>query len=273
MTVYIEYAALDNLFLDFILLRAAGLTVRRKEKLWRLWVAAAFGTAFALVFPFLSLPAVVLILLKLLSAAFMVWLAGSYRSFGRYLTVYALFLGYTFAAGGCMIGLFSVFRADYTLDGAFGYFSPLPVGVVAILVYLAAAVGVRVLRAAGKKRKALCFRMKCAVERSGVRVEAEGFLDSGNRLYDGKTGSPVVIASRALASALFSERIAGSTRARWLEFSTLAGKSRMLLFEIDKLWIYNGDEPNILTNVTVGISPDHFRGGEDYDLILHPALV
>ena len=271
MTVYIEYAFLDNLLLDYALLSVAIATLRVERKRWIVFLSALIGTAFALITPYLSLSVVFLTLYKLLVGALMVWTAISVKRAKTYFLLYALFLGYTFAAGGLIFGVFSVFGVSASETGA--VLSTLPVGVICAVVYVFVLLVKRVVKMTERRRITARRIYKCEIETGGKRYPASGLFDSGNALYDQKSGNPVVVLSRDLASRFFVGFSAMQTPARFLEFSTLSGKSKMLIFEIDKLWIYYGAKPNIIERVTVGLSPTHFRGNEEYDVILHPALV
>ena len=271
MTVYIEYAFLDNLLLDYALLSVAAATLRVERKRWKIFLSALIGTAFALVTPWLSLSTVFLGLYKLLVGALMVWTATTVKRARTYWILYAVFLGYTFAAGGLIFGIFSAFGVSSSDAGA--VLSTLPVGVICAVVYVFVLLVKRVVKITERRRTTARRIYKCEIETGGKRYPASGLFDSGNALYDKKNGSPVVVLSRAFASRFFTGFSAMQTPARFLEFSTLSGKSKMLVFEIDKLWIYCGAKPNMIERVTVGLSPTHFKGNEEYDVILHPALV
>ena len=271
MTVYIEYAFLDNLLLDYALLSVAIATLRVERKQWKVFLSALIGTAFALITPYLSLSVAFLTLYKLLVGALMVWTATNVKRAKTYFLLYALFLGYTFAAGGLIFGVFSVFGVSASETGA--VLSTLPVGVICAVVYVFVLLVKRVVKITERRRTTARRIYKCEIETGGKRYPASGLFDSGNALYDKKSGNPVVVLSCALASRFFVGFSAMQTPARFLEFSTLSGKSKMLIFEIDKLWIYYGAKPNMIERVTVGLSPMHFKGNEEYDVILHPALV
>ena len=54
--------------------------------------------------------------------------------------------------------------------------------------------------------------------------------------------------------------------------ATVSGKSVVPIYKIEKFWIYNGEKPNILYNVMLGVVKGGFSSCDEYDLLLSPLL-
>jgi len=231
------------------------------------------GSAIAVLLPLVSLNTLVLFFIKLLCGILMVYSCREYKSFKEFLTAAILFFLLTFLLGGLIIGIFYMLNIDYSLESNFDYISNIPIGLVLLAAFGMAFLLKSMFDKFYKKQKINNFIYDCCLYLNNVKVTAKGFLDSGNQLYDNNSDSPVIITGRNTASKLFKEGLfSGKTKATFLEFSTIGGKSKMLIFKIDKLELYTENKLNILDNITLGISPYHIKGNEDYDLILHPAL-
>ncbi len=271
MTVYIEYVILDNFVIDYLLLSAALYTLRIRRKKRRLIPAALCGTAFAALLPLFSIGAAAMLAVKLAVGLAMVLIAANYGKAKRAAAAYAVFLLFTFASGGAITGIMYMLKKDISLDSVITYSSDIPVS--AIIVGCAALIwcAKRVIAKIYKKRDVYPFVRKAVIKKGDKVVETSGFIDSGNRLFDAVTGLPIVVISKALAVKLvdFTEK----TDARYINLSTVGGKSRMLIFSIDYLQIYNGDEPHIIVNVMAGISPSPFKDGESYEMLLNPSII
>jgi stage II sporulation protein GA (sporulation sigma-E factor processing peptidase) len=274
MIVYIEFVIIDNMVIDYILLYIIFKCLKTSVRWWRLFISCMLGTAVAVLLPLVSLVNILLFSIKLLTGLLMVYVCREYKTFKEFVTTAILFFLFTFLLGGIIIGIFFMLNIDYTLESNFNYISNIPIGLVLLTAFLLGIILKIAFERLYRKRNINNFIYNCELSLNNIKVTAKGFLDSGNQLYDNTTDSPVIITGRKTASKLFKEGLFyGETKAKFLEFSTIGGKNKMLIFKIDKLEIYIGKNLNIINNITLGISPYHIKGNEDYDLILHPAIL
>lgn len=260
MTVYIEYVILDNVVIDYFLLKAAhkigGVTAKNSRTLF----VSFLGAAVALTVPLLQNAPVVLFAVKILSGFLLVALSASFRSAKEYFLTAAAFLLVTFLTGGALTALFDAFEIPNSSE------------ISVALVFLPALAVIKAVTAAIKviyRRKTVrAFLYNITLSLNGNNVEAAGFLDTGNGVYDGD--SPVIFCDKRLARRLiFSPNFKPAPLKR-LSVSTVNGEEYKLCFRIDRLVIYTDDLPNIFNNVTVCVASEGF--GTGYDVILHPAL-
>lgn len=263
LAVYIEYVLLDNIIIDYLLLKYTFLLVRGESGFWRLLFCSFLGAAFAAAMPLLSLPQYFAIPIKIIFSMALVFAAGKFRTKKNYLLSLVAFNLYTFLLGGSVTGIFNLFHLP--LDREYS------VGLIVLAAYLLiklAHKGVTLLY----RRKNICACISdCEIELNGQKVKTKGFLDTGNNLYDTESNLPVVVCSKSVAFALtdgFKNKIPG----KYIKISTAVGADKMLVFKIDKLKIYNKDKVNIFDNVLLGVTRRAFAEG-GYDLILHSEFI
>ncbi|MBR2442045.1 MAG: sigma-E processing peptidase SpoIIGA, partial [Clostridia bacterium] len=111
MTVYIEYAFLQNFVFDGVLFLLALFALREKLCLWRILLSSALGGIFAILFPLIKLPAVFKTLLKFAGGALLciplVSRLKTAKEWGRYAYICLFFFAFTFLFGGSLLGVYT----------------------------------------------------------------------------------------------------------------------------------------------------------------------
>lgn len=274
MTVYIEYVFLSNFIFNFLLLYATVRILKIRYKKRRLFAADLFGTAVAIAVPLLNLSVIFSVAVKLSLSVGIVLLLARYKSKKQFLAALMLFWGLTFALGGIMMGIYFLLGEDFALQNDLGVVSssPLPLFAGGFLCFvfliknLVAYINV--------KRAGASFVYSVVLVVDGERIETSGFLDSGNRLVDGKSGLPVIIAvskpliqklKQSVAESIISKK--GWADAHYTEFSTLAGGSRKMFVFSAQSVIVNGKE----VSAVIGLADEAKMQGE-CDILLNSVL-
>ena len=265
MQVYIEYAIIDNLVINFLLLKSSCKITKTKTNSLRLLLSSSVGTVVAIILPLFSLKNVYLLIVKVLMALLMPYLLSKFYTLKKYAYLVLVFLLLTFLSGGVIIAFTYFF--EIALDWNYPLF---PMGLTILIIYLLSKVCIYYVNLLLKYRDIHPFLKKCILVVDGVRFKVKGFIDSGNHLYDSKNGLPIIVANQELF-----EKITKSAKLKFYakqEVESVGGNSQINLYLIDKLLIYNGDKVNILSSVLIGFSNVNFYGG-DYSLLLHPSLI
>ncbi|MBP5308612.1 MAG: sigma-E processing peptidase SpoIIGA, partial [Clostridia bacterium] len=119
MSVYVEYAVIDNMVFDYLLLKAALKTGRVKFGEIQLIATAAAGTFFALFFPLMNVGGAAGVIFKIVVGEVMVLAAGKYVDIYSYIRTLLFFLFYTFAVGGAMIGICYLLGLKFDSEAGF----------------------------------------------------------------------------------------------------------------------------------------------------------
>ncbi|MBQ8294891.1 MAG: sigma-E processing peptidase SpoIIGA [Clostridia bacterium] len=173
MVVYIEYALLENVLFDgillFLSLSAANACISRRKLIF----ASLCGGVFAVVFPLLVLPPIFAYILKF-SFGFLLCFIPFGRiktknEWGRYALSATFFFIFSFGFGGALLGLSQRFTAQ-----------KLPAFPVMIGFLLLAIGSMFLVRKLHAKRAISRVLYDCVIEASGKKLSVCGFLDSGN---------------------------------------------------------------------------------------------
>lgn len=258
MVVYIEYVLIDNFVMDYLLLKATFTLLKKEYKKGRLFFCAFLGAIIALTFPIVEISPVLLTLLKIISGLLLVLLARAYRTAKEYFLSAITFFILTFSLGGILIGIFSIFGVKEIGE--------VLIATIFIPAYVLLSGFVKGIKFIVKRKTFYPFLVKCEIVFRENKTEFIGFLDTGNGLY--LKDEPIVVIGRRAFLKLIDKEF---PKMEYVEYKTVMGESKMPTFTVDKLLIYLTEEPNIIYNARVGIA----RHGEkdDYDLILHPALI
>lgn len=270
MYVYIEYAVIDNLVINYILIKTATKLCQVKTRFLLLFLATLLGTAIGVVIPLFNLNDWFIFIIKLLLGLLITFIGGSYITIKKYLLTYFVFLTLTFLSGGFIIALFNFAGVDYISLFSSNYDSLLPVGITVLFVYVISRISFMLVKKLISKRDISPFLRSCILVIDKNRISVKGFIDSGNSLYDKKSGLPVIVCSNLLFSKLQKLNLKSSVSS--IEFITVSGTSTMNLYVVDKLMIYNGACVNIFNNVLLGVSQNGFYN-DNYELLLHPSLL
>ncbi len=225
MTVYIEYAFLENFLLDGALLWLS-LRAVKAPVVWRnVFFSAAIGALFAVAFPLLRLPIWLGDALKIAVGALLPLLAfGRVRTkkeWGRYALSATFFFVFTFFFGGALTGALQNVP------------QPIPQGVVTVGFALLAAFTVFFIEKIYKKRAIYRKIVPCTVQIGEKKVKTQAFLDSGNMATKG--GLPVCFLAAELLYELCGERLLfGEEEGQVCDeiaITTLAGEKKLSLYK------------------------------------------
>lgn len=193
MNVYIEYVVLNNFFVNLLLLYWASIIAKRPIKWFFLLFSAIFGTTFAVFLPFARYDAI--IIFKFLLPFAMCAALHNYKNFKQYCSITVFFCVLTFIMGGAVLALVNITNNDLARQFDFSQ-GMLSAAISALLTVFTFIVKWAIFKVAQLKRKhAFVCEVKICV--GGVFYDAQGYLDSGNKLYY-KNAVPVIVVDKSL---------------------------------------------------------------------------
>lgn len=271
MEVYIEYVIVDNLIIDWLLLKVSMKCARVKTSVMRLMLSSALGTAVAVIMPLFTIDFIYTVIIKILLGALMVIVGGRYVDYSQAVKSYGFFILFTALGGGTVIAVFNFAGIDYTVYFSLNYQSFIPIGITILIVYILTKISSKFVSDLLKSRDIRPFIRRCEIIVGEKKIKTEGYIDSGNRLFDSKSGLPVIVLSKSLGDKLM---LCGMLKnySKNVVFSTVGGQSEMKIYVIDKLVIYNGITKNIYNNVFIGKGNVDFEKGGGYEVLLSPSM-
>lgn len=260
MTVYIEYVLIDNFLIDYLLLKATFSTTGISVRKGRLFLCAIFGAVTAIVYPFFENFYILQTVFKIFSGLLIVLIAVKFSSVKSYVINALIFFLYTFLMGGAIIGIYNLLNIPYQTE--------ISVAFMVIPVYLLITGMERVIKYLYRRREIMKLTVKVELEFSNKKVALNGFYDTGNGVYDGD--SPVIFCTKKTFTEIVGDNLLRAKLKKICIF-TVNGETENFAVSLDKIKIYNKDEPNIYNNVTLCATKNSV--GDGYDVILHPALM
>ncbi len=259
MTVYIEYVIIDNVIIDYLLLKATFVFTGFSSRKCRLFLCAFLGAIISLVFPLVEINGLILTSLKIMSGLLILLLANNYKSFNAFFRCTIVFFLLTFLSGGAVTGLYNLLGISLGTESV--------VASVILPVYLVLKLLSKTIIYLCKRVNVVKFCYDLELTHNGKSIKAKGFLDTGNNLYYKENA--VILCSKDFAKEFLGDSVA-NTKFSKIRLSTVAGEKTNLCFKVDKLILYIQNKEHIFNYVTVCIAD---FDSEEYQLILHPALL
>ncbi len=261
--MYIEFVIADNFLLTLLAGIAATRLCHKRVNILRVMVAATVGTVAAVFYPYLTVGFALQLAIKI--ALGIALCAIMYVKTQRLVTSSLMFFGCTFAFGGACYALW------YSVGGtgaAAKYLGECPLFLtlgVGALVFVCIEYVVKRLRLA---RATAPYVFRTEVEIFKQKLSFDAFLDTGNCVFDDRTGLPVVVTDMAVftnkldafASAEFIKRV---DKFRKCKVRTAAGETDIFILSPEKITVYS-DKRKHTINAVLGLATGGFmsRGHE-----------
>lgn len=261
MIVYIEYAILDNMVINSILLHLACKSIGVHPKWWLIAISAGIGTVGAILLPLVSLPNFILIVLKLILGLSMILLVTRKNSRALRFSGTILFFVYTFTLGGIAVGILNLMEANVTSAFMLNYSSFIPVGVVILAAFFLMKTVEYLVKYVKQRKKLAPVLQEFEVEISGIKAGGIGFIDTGNRLIDYSSGLPIMIITsdwmrKNFKSAKFRD-------VRKLEVGSVGGiRANITVFTPNEVRVEGK-----LVQVVIGVTSKSFSDAVHYDAV------
>lgn len=268
LNYYLDIAFLVNFFMDYLLLWLVKVFRNRPSKNIRLAASAAFGALCSCIPVFSRLSGAAAILYLFSCAAVMCIIAFGKRR-NAFLKNYTSLLFFTFVMGGMIYSFGVAFMGQWGVQGRqllITSFWLVLFTVFAVLLFFL----VRFLRTEEKKR--LEYPVKLSV--FGQEFSCQGFMDTGNCLYEPFYGKPVVlITDKTIYQVMQDGILQKPEAARFVLFRSVGKKQGILAgTELTELIIQMEDGEIRQKNV-VAVYAGSGMEGKGYQVILHPDLI
>ncbi len=272
MVVYVEYVFLDNFIIDLMLIVLARKSLKLQIQKGFAVLSATLGGIFAVIMPILKLSIALSFTFKMPIGLAIVFASGKFKNVKEFIKCFYLFLFFTFSLGGVITAFFWGLGLSFDPIN-YSHGSQIPLFLILILVFITYLFVCKIIKEIYKRRNITSFLLKCQLQLCGKTFEFSGFLDSGNSLYYKETESPIILCSQKVGDKIKSDGGFSNGVFDVVSISTVAGKSVVPIYKIEKILIYNGSSPNILYNVMLGVIKGGFSSGEEYDLLLSPLVL
>ncbi len=258
MTVYIDVVLLINFLLDLLILIGVTIILKRRVKIYRLFLSALFGSI-TIITLFLPMTSLLLFIFKLLTAVIMVLIAFSFKDI-RY-TMQNIFYLYlvSIVLGGCLYLINIQFY--YHQDNLTIYNDGLSLNLVGIAILSPIIIWLYIKQTKKLKDNYSNYYPVSIYLKNNTIINVTGFRDTGNNLYDPYTRKPIILINNKGIN-LEQENII------LVPYHALNTQSMLKCIKPIKVVI---DGVGTKKKLLVGISTEPIKI-EGVDCILHPKL-
>ncbi len=281
MEIVVEYALIDNLVINFLIIKISALLLKNNVGFSRIALASVFGAFFSLLSPILSLPLWLSISYKIILGIVMVRIGLKPLGIKKNILYFIIFILTTAMMAGACFGIIFLFSGSIQGSGVLMFGGEIPVGVIASIVACVALLVAKLINYFSRKKLFDSFIFKAEIENKGKRVNFEAYLDTGNRLYDPQTNAPVMIIEYSIFRKIFDIPIdkiltqnANSfiDNSHYIDFGTIGMSGKILVTNVEKVTLITKEKKVNLQNVTVGLSLSKFKKSFDCEALFGPEI-
>ncbi len=263
MKIVIEQSLAINIFLNLLILKMVSRIMRRKTRLS--FLSGIIGAILALIEPIWNIQPLLKICLMICTSFIMILISFKYISLKEFMLSLSLFMLATFLFGG----------ACQVVNQTFGNFPLFIVAIIALVIF--ALVNI-ITKFVNHHRRMSKFTYNLTFIDGDKVIREEGYLDSGNVLYDTITKKPVVLITYdvfrkfydniSLVSLVTKEFNSSSIKnGHYIKINSVGKGTSILIFTVDQLKV-EGDE-RMYKNVSLGVSFSGFEKSFGKNVLLH----
>src|SRR5690625_3037414 len=215
MVVYVDILFSYNFLLDAVILQTTAWAARAQTSWWKIALAAAIGASYVLMVFAPSLSFMFTFIVKVLFSVVMLLVAFGFRSLQAFVRNAGYFYAANFTLAGGIFGIHYVLQSSNELvDGmlftASGGMAPgfQSGGWLIIVIFFAMVAFYRLQHKAHERRTSLTQTIaELEVQIGSYQTACSGLIDTGNRLYDPLTRTPVMVMELAQWPELLPEKL------------------------------------------------------------------
>ena len=269
MTIYIETFLIENIIINFCLLRLVELTTKTYTNLFKLILSSTIAAIFSVISAIFLTNTIVINVLKLTCSVIMI-LTAFKCNLKQFIFDYILLFAYTYAISGAVISLSSA-----TYNTGFGLIISSKINLNMICLFVVAISYIIQLATKHLKHnlKTNNYIYKTTLENNNNKITINAYLDTGNLLN--YNGNPVII--------LNLESYLKLTKTSFLDFylckseyintNTVTGSNQLKIFKIDKLTIKNKSKKIEIHNQHIAVNTNINFNDCNYQALLSPLML
>lgn len=246
------------------MLRATARITKKEPKTLRLIAASVAGGFYSLII-LIDMPIWLSSVLKLAVSAVLLLIAFRFERLGGFFAAYALFYFMNFAFLGVIYGISLIAKTPYIhMSNGTVYLNIGARGLLfsALFAYIVSCVAVRLYN----RRLASGEVLTLTVENGGKSVKLFAFTDTGNRLREPFSDSPVIVADGAKLEELINPE-----KTRIIPAKTSYGRGFMLSFKPDRVTVATSRGSEEIENVYIALS-NEMKNGE-FSAVINPEIL
>ncbi|MBR1988711.1 MAG: sigma-E processing peptidase SpoIIGA [Clostridia bacterium] len=267
MTIYIEEFLLQNIIINFCLLRLLYVSTKYRTNNLKLVSSAIVGAVFSAVSAMFLTDQMLINILKLVCSFLMIFISFNLKT-KQFIFSYILLFVYTYALGGALMSFAS--NSQITTSGIImqsNYSLELITLFIVLLTYIFE------LSLKHTKNKILnnnyIYKIQLKSGKNTLKINA--FIDTGNNLsYNGKS---VMILDNQCFFKLMDIKTILNKDNTILKVATISGVKNLRIHLLDEVKIFSNNKPKIIKNQYVAIDQTNSFSSTNYQALLSPSMI
>ncbi len=265
MVIYVDVLFVVNFFINYFLLGVTAKFSKFNPKTFRLILASALGGAYSLIILADNIGVIVLWASKLIVAALMLLVAFSYHRVKSFALSFLIFAFVNLIFLGMIIGVCITFNPQsVAVHNSVVYFDISARGLLfcAFVAYLLSCIVVRIHNRRLLKREIYSI----TIFANNQQVTLYAFLDTGNKLREPFSDTPVIIADKSKVA-----HCATNKNIRLIPTSTVNSQSLLTAFKADKVIIKSSTGQEVVENLYIALTDQ--LNNQSYSAIINPEIL
>lgn len=269
MEIYIEIFLIQNILINFCLLKLVCVSTKQNTTFFKLLVASTIGAGFSVFSAIVIINTYLLNIIKLACAIIMIMLAFK-QSKKQFITNLILLFVYTFALGGAITNLCSTtYQTSFGLIMSSKFSLELICVVIIILTYIIEMVA----KHHTYRAKTNNYIFPILLEQNSNKIKINAYLDTGNLLSF--NGNPVIVLDLDCYLKLTKTNLINFylSKSEKINTGTVTGTNNLKIFKLDKITIFKGKNKIELNNQYIAVNANNSFKNTNYQALLSPLMI
>lgn len=198
MTIYIDIILMENLIMNFIILYATGLVLKRKIKNIRLILASLLGAVYSLLAYISTFEIYTNMILKIILSILIVYIAFNAQNTKQIGKDLLLFYLISFVFGGAAFALIYIIKPQDILMKNGLFLGTYPLKTVILGAIIAFVIVITAFKIVKSKFSAKDMYCKIKIKLNEKQIQTNAMIDTGNLLKEPITNTPVIVVEHTL---------------------------------------------------------------------------
>ncbi len=262
--VYVDVLFVINFFITFFLLQITAKICKRPGNAVRFILASSIGGLYSLIILLDDINEALLTLTKIVVCIIIVSVSFSFSGLRSFFATVGIFLFSNYIMLGITVGMFYLSKSQHIIvrnSSVYLDISARGLIVASFLAYIVSTVVVRVHGRVLSKREVYTL----VVCNKGREVTFVAMLDTGNKLREPFSNSPVIIVDSTRGKPLMGEKT------RIVPVNTVSGSTLLQSFKPDKIILKSSAGQEVIHNAYIALSDD--INNNMYSAIINPDIL
>ena len=268
MTIYIETFLLQNILIDFCLLRLVLITSKSQSSFFRLLLASIISAGFSVITAMFIINNFMINLIKIVCAVAMIKIAFK-QTKKQFIYNFILLFLFTYALGGAITSLTS---SSYQTSFGMIMTSKVSLELISIIAIIITYIYELVVKNIKFKIKSNNLIYTIILKDHKTKLKLNAYLDTGNLLS--YQGQPVLILDINAYLKLTRSNLINFylSKTETISLGTVAGNDQLKLTKIDEVTIKINHEEKKFKNQYIAVSTNNFKQ-TNYQALLSPLFL